>query len=318
MRALMLEADWDPRPNATLTDLERRTRRARMGSQVWRHPRLIDAVVADPEIGADEVLVVVRACGVCGSDTLCYETDADGYILFSGPVAAPCVLGHEYAGEVIEVGAAVRHLAVGDLVTAEGMLYCGVCEACRKGYPNQCNALDMTGFTAAGAYASAIRVREKHCWKINALAESLGDATAACEHAALIEPTACSYNGLYVSGGGMPPGCHVAVFGCGPIGLGAIALARASGAAAILAFDVSESRLALAPTAPGPGSASAPRPSRPSPGRPACCSAAPLRCTSCATRPPSRPACRCSSTAPRRSAGRAATREGAVSLRSCA
>ena len=242
----MLEADWDPRPNATLTDLERRTRRARMGSQVWRHPRLIDTVVPDPEIRADEVLVAVRACGVCGSDTHCYETDADGYILFSGPVAAPCVLGHEYAGEVIEVGAAVRHLAVGDLVTAEGMLYCGVCEACRKGYPNQCNALDMTGFTAAGAYASAIRVREKHCWKINALAESLGDATAACEHAALIEPTACSYNGLYVSGGGMPPGSHVAVFGCGPIGLGAIALARASGAAAILAFDVSESRLALA------------------------------------------------------------------------
>lgn len=246
MRALMLEADWDPRPSAPPTDQERITRRARMGSQAWRHPRLVPTDVPDPTLRPDEVLVAVRAAGVCGSDTHCYETDADGYILFSGPVAAPCVLGHEYAGEVIEVGAAVRHLAPGDLVTAEGMLYCGVCEACRKGLPNQCSALDMTGFTSAGAFAEAIRVPEKHCWKLNDLATSLGSAQRACEHAALIEPTACSYNGLYVAGGGMPPGSHVAVFGCGPIGLGAIALARAAGAAAILAFDLSESRLALA------------------------------------------------------------------------
>ncbi len=247
MHALRLEADWDPRPTYPLTELERRTRRARMGSQVWRNPRLVPVRdEPDPDPRPDEVLVRVKACGVCGSDTHCYETDADGYILFSGPVAAPCVLGHEYAGEVVAVGSAVRHLRPGDLVTAEGMLYCGVCEACRKGLPNQCRALDMTGFTAHGAFAETIRVPERSCWSIDGLASALGSAEAACEAAALVEPVACSYNGLFVAGGGMPPGSHVAVFGCGPIGLGAIALARASGGAAILAFDVSPERLALA------------------------------------------------------------------------
>ncbi len=247
MHSLRLEADWDPRESYPLSEQERRTGRARMGSQVWRNPRLVPVLNApSPDPAPDEVVVRVRACGVCGSDTHCYETDPDGYILFSGPVAAPCVLGHEYAGEVVARGAAVRNLAVGDLVTAEGMLYCGVCEACRKGLPNQCRALDMTGFTAHGAFAEAIRVPERSCWKIDPLAEALGSADAACEAAALVEPVACSYNGLFVAGGGMPPGSHVAVFGCGPIGLGAIALARAAGGAAILAFDVSPERLAVA------------------------------------------------------------------------
>ena len=247
MHALRLDCDWDPKPDYPITDLERRTRRARMGSQVWRNPRLIPISDApDPTPRADEVVVRVVACGVCGSDTHCYETDPDGYILFSGPVAAPCTLGHEYAGEVVAVGTGVRHLRPGDLVTAEGMLYCGVCEACRRGLPNQCQSLDMTGFTAPGAYAEHIAVREKHCWKLDGLASALGSAQAACEAAALVEPVACSYNGLYVAGGGMAPGSHVAIFGCGPIGLGAVALCRAAGAAAIIAFDVSPERLAVA------------------------------------------------------------------------
>lgn len=248
MNTLRLEADWEPRQGYALTDSEQATHRARMGSQVWRHPRLVRAVVPDPSPQADEVVVRVAAAGVCGSDTHCYETDAEGYILFSGPVAAPCVLGHEYAGEVVAVGRAVRSLRVGDWVTAEGMQHCGVCEACRKGLPNQCANLEMTGFTAPGAYAEAIAVREKLCWRIDALAQRLGSAAAAAELAALVEPVACSYNGLFVAGGGMPPGSHVAVFGCGPIGLGAIALCRAAGAAAILAFDTEPARLEVAKT----------------------------------------------------------------------
>lgn len=248
MYALRLEADWDPRPDYPLSDEERATRKARMGSRVWRNPRLVATQAPDPTPQPDEVVVRVAACGVCGSDTHCYETDAEGYLLFSGPVAAPCVLGHEYAGEVVAVGSAVRSLRLGELVTAEGMLYCGVCEACRKGFPNQCRHLDMTGFTRPGAYADAIAVRERHCWSVDPLASALGDARAALELAALVEPVACSYNGLFVADQGMRPGHHVAVFGCGPIGLGAIALARAAGAARILAFDPEPARLALAVT----------------------------------------------------------------------
>lgn len=246
MKALQLNADWDPRPGYRLTEEEQRTRKARMACGVFRNPRLEPVELPDPTPGPREVVVAVRACGVCGSDTHCYETDADGYVIFSGPASFPCVLGHEYSGEVVAVGTEVQELRPGDLVTAEGMLYCGVCEACRKGAPNQCVRLDMVGFSSPGAYAQWIRVHEKHCWRIDGLAAAYGDTQLACEVAALIEPVGCSYNGMFVAAGGMTPGSHVAVFGCGPIGLGAIALARTAGAATVIAFDLSPERLAAA------------------------------------------------------------------------
>jgi threonine dehydrogenase-like Zn-dependent dehydrogenase len=246
MKAIQLEADWDPKPRYRVTDAERASGKATMASEVWRHPRFVEANVPDPTPGPHEVVVQVRACGVCGSDTHCYETDADGYILFSGPVRLPVVPGHEYAGEVVAVGSHVRHLRVGDLVAAEGMLNCGVCEACRTFHPNQCPYLEMVGFSAPGAYAEYIAVEERFCWKLDAIADRLGSATAALELGALIEPISCPYNGMFVSAGGMRPGDHVAVFGCGPIGLGAVALARAAGAATVIAFDVSAERNALA------------------------------------------------------------------------
>jgi hypothetical protein len=202
--------------------------------------------VPDPLPARDEVLLKVRACGVCGSDTHCYESDKDGYILFSGPVRMPCICGHEYAGEVLEVGPDVRFLKRGDLVAAEGMLNCGVCEACRIGRPNQCPHLEMVGFSAPGAYAPLMASKERFLWKINGLAERYGSSQRGCEIGALVEPIACSYNGMFISAGGMLPGSHLAVFGCGPIGLGAIALGRASGAATISAFETVPERLAVA------------------------------------------------------------------------
>ncbi len=246
MKAVKLVADWSPRPGYPLKPTETETGKATMACHVFRHPRLEPVEVPDPSPGAGEVVVRVRACGVCGSDTHAIETDADGYMIFSGPASFPCILGHEYTGDVVAVGAGVRNLREGDLVTAEGMLYCGVCEACRKGLFNQCVRLDMVGFSSPGAYAEYVRVHERHCWSLNKLAERLGSAQAACEHGALVEPIGCSYNGMFVSAGGMIPGSHVAVFGCGPIGLGAIALARATGAATIVGFDVSAERLQAA------------------------------------------------------------------------
>jgi len=246
MKAILLHADWDPRPDYPLTATETASRKATMASQVWRHPRFVASEVEDPSPGPRDVVVKVRACGVCGSDTHCYETDADGYVIFSGPVSLPVVPGHEYSGEVVAVGAEVRELAVGDLVAAEGMLNCGVCEACRVGRPNQCPHLDMVGFSAPGAYAEYITVEERFCWKLNGIAERLGDAQRALELGALVEPISCSYNGIFVAGRGLRPGDHVAVFGAGPIGLGAVALARTAGAATIVAFDIAVARLDVA------------------------------------------------------------------------
>lgn len=243
MDATKLVADWDPRPGYAVTVDEERTGKAGMACHVFRHPRLERVEEPDPAPASGEVVVQVKGCGVCGSDTHSIETDADGYMIFSGPASFPCILGHEYAGEVVAVGKDVRNLVIGDLVTAEGMLYCGVCEACRKGWFNQCVRLDMVGFSSPGAYARYVKVHEKHCWSLNGLAERLGSAQAACEQGALVEPVGCSYNGMFVAAGGMTPGSHVAVFGCGPIGLGAIALARATGAATIVGFDLSPARL---------------------------------------------------------------------------
>lgn len=246
MKAVVLRADWDPRPDYPLTDRERETGKATMASRVFRGPRFEKEVVPDPSPARDEVLLKVRACGVCGSDTHCYEHDDDGYMLFSGPVRLPCIVGHEYTAEVVEVGPDVKFLRKGDLVAAEGMLYCGVCEACRKGRPNQCPHLDMVGFSAPGAYAEYVTAKERFLWSLNDLAEGLGDADRALELGALVEPIACSYNGMFVSAGGFPPGGHVAVFGCGPIGLGAIALARAAGAATVIAFETVPERREVA------------------------------------------------------------------------
>jgi hypothetical protein len=100
----------------------------------------------------------------------------------------------------------------------------------------------MLGFSASGAFAEYLVSKERFLWSLDPLAERLGDSQKACELGALIEPIACSYNGMFVAAGGFRPGAHVAVFGCGPIGLGAIALARAAGAATVIAFDVSAER----------------------------------------------------------------------------
>jgi threonine dehydrogenase-like Zn-dependent dehydrogenase len=246
MKAILLEGDWDPREGYTPTAREVGSGKATMASQVWRNPRFTPVEVPDPTPGHGEVVLKIRACGVCGSDTHCYESDDDGYVIFSGPVRLPVIVGHEYAAEVVEVGPGVRDVRVGQLVAGEGMLYCGVCEACRVGNPNQCANLEMLGFSAAGAYAEMMPADERWLWSLDALAESLGSAQKALEWGALIEPIGCSYNGMFISAGGFTPGAYVAVFGCGPIGLGAIALARAAGAAKVLAFETVPERRAVA------------------------------------------------------------------------
>jgi len=244
MKALILDAEWAPRAQASIPDPD--VQFATMACTAWRNPRLVMTEVPTPSPGQHDVVIDVKVCGICGSDTHSIETDPEGYVIFSGPAAFPCALGHEFAGRVVEVGPAVRRVNIGDLVTAEGMLYCGKCAACVQGHVNQCLHLKMMGFSHPGAFSDVVVLDEKHCWPINALAEQLGDAQKACEIASLVEPVGCSQNGMFVVGPGVTPKSHVAVFGAGPIGLGAIALARAAGAASITAFDRTEGRLKLA------------------------------------------------------------------------
>lgn len=246
MKGLVLDAKWEPRADYPLSDWEKKTGKAITGNSVWRNPKLEVRDWPDPKVGPQEVLIEVQACGVCGSDMHFYETDKDGYILYPGLTKFPSILGHEFSGKVVETGKEVTTLKQGDMVTAEEMIWCGRCIPCRNGYPNQCTNLEEIGFTIPGAFANYIAIDEKFCWKIDAIAERLGDANRAYEVGALTEPTCVSYNAMFSRAGGFKPGHYVSVFGAGPIGLAAIGLAEAAGAALIVAFETSKERRELA------------------------------------------------------------------------
>jgi threonine dehydrogenase-like Zn-dependent dehydrogenase len=248
VKALVLEAKWEPRPGYQLTEFERKTGKAIEGANVWRYPKLELREIPEPKPGPGEVLLRVRACGICGSDVHFYETDKDGYMLYPGLTKFPTVIGHEFAGEIVEIGPGPegKTFKVGDRVTVEEMVWCGYCRACRDGYPNQCQNLEEIGFTIPGAMAEYIVVPAKLCWKVDAIFERYSDEKIAWQVAATTEPTCVAYNTIFECAGGFRPGAYVVVYGAGPIGLAAIQLAKAAGAAKVIAFEVSKVRQDLA------------------------------------------------------------------------
>ncbi|MGY1815522.1 scyllo-inosose 3-dehydrogenase [Blastococcus sp. SYSU D00820] len=246
MRAMVVEAEWEPRASAVLGDDELRERWARDGTQVWRRPRWSVGSRPDPVIAApDDVIVRSRAVGICGSDVHMYETDDDGYVLLPYRMRLPLVPGHEVAGEVVEVGSAVRSLRPGDPVAVETLQYCGRCRACRAGLFNHCLDAHDRGFSLDGGMAEFLVTREANARPLSSLQERL-DAQQVFEVGALCEPAGVAYVGMFLRAGGFLPGSVVTVFGCGPIGLAAVALARCAGAATILAFDTERARCDLA------------------------------------------------------------------------
>jgi threonine dehydrogenase-like Zn-dependent dehydrogenase len=246
MQGLVLDAQWEPKSAYKISDWEKQTGKAVSGNDIWRHPKLEVRSWPDPEPGVQDVVLEIQACGVCGSDMHFYETDDQDYILYPGLTKFPTILGHEFTGKVVEKGRDVTLLEVGDMVTVEEMIWCGRCIPCRNGFPNHCSNLEELGFTIPGAFANYLAVDEKFCWKIDAIAERLGDEQAAYELGALSEPTSVAYNAMFERAGGFRPGHYVNVFGAGPIGLAAIGLARAAGAGTIVAFEISPERLKLA------------------------------------------------------------------------
>jgi threonine dehydrogenase-like Zn-dependent dehydrogenase len=246
MKGLVLDAVWEPRADYEVSDWEKETGKAVTGNSIWRNPELGVRDWEDPKPGPNDVLLAVQACGVCGSDMHFYETDDDNYILYPGLTKFPTILGHEFSAKVVELGKDVTTLKVGDMVTVEEMIWCGRCTPCRNGYPNHCVNLEEIGFTIPGAFANYIAVDEKFCWKIDSIAERLGDENMAYEVGAMTEPSCVAYNAMFTRAGGFKPGHYVSVFGAGPIGLAAIGLAKAAGAGLIVAFEVSPQRLELA------------------------------------------------------------------------
>jgi threonine dehydrogenase-like Zn-dependent dehydrogenase len=248
MQALTLSADWSPRSPGALTPEEIATRRVKCGAQVWRNPSITVGPSADPAPQDDEVIVEVAAVGICGSDMHMVERDADGYMLYPGLTRFPNILGHEFSGRVVAIGSKVRDLRAGDLVTAEEIQWCGECRACRRGLVNHCTRMEELGFTTPGAMAQYIPVRARYCWKLDEIAARLGDADQALMLGAMVEPTGVSYQAMFNRLQTWKPGNTVAVFGAGPIGLTALALAVAAGASMVIVIDPSPSRRAMAKT----------------------------------------------------------------------
>ncbi len=246
MQAAVISAEWAPRPEYPLSEEERRTRTARVGSSVWRHPTVAVRELPDPVCGPEDALLRVAAAGLCGSDLHFFETDAEGYMQYPGLARFPSVPGHEVAGEVIAVGERVKGLQAGDLVCLDDMVCCGACEACRRGFPNQCEDLEDVGFTMNGGCAELLRVPARNCWSINALLERFGGKEPVLEAGAVIEPFTVAYNALFECAGRIKPGAYAAVYGAGAIGLAAVQLLRAAGAARIAVFEHHAQRRELA------------------------------------------------------------------------
>ncbi len=246
MKALVAGGVWKPRPGYTPTDREVKDHRGLLGSNVFFNPTLKLEELPVPTPGDDEILLKVGGAAVCGSDTAFLGADEENYSRYAGHCKLPCVIGHEFSGEIAAVGKNVKTLKAGDLVVAETMNWCGECMACRAGLFNQCENLEEIGFSLNGAYAEYLVAKEKFCFKVDQLVDIYGDKKRALEVAAMVEPVAVAYNGVFTRGGGIQPGGHVVVFGAGPIGLSAISLLATSGAAKIIVFEPNEVRQGLA------------------------------------------------------------------------
>jgi len=242
MRGLMLEAKWEPKSGYVVSDFEKQTGKAITGNSIWKSPSLAIREVPNPRVGPKEVLLKVKACGVCGSDIHFYETDPQGYVMYPGLTKFPCITGHEFSGEVVEVGKEVSDLKLGDMVTAEEMIWCGECKPCRAGFFNHCSNLEEIGFTINGAFAEYIAIGSRYCWKLDALLERYPNRDTVYEMGATVEPSSVSYNAIFIRAGGFKPGAYATVYGGGPIGLTAIALLKAAGAAKVIAFETVEAR----------------------------------------------------------------------------
>jgi threonine 3-dehydrogenase len=194
-------------------------------------PGFVIGDVPMPSPAAGQVLLRVAATSVCGTDVHLYDWNAWA----AARVHPPRVVGHEVCGEVVAWGDGVHGPALGTRVAVESHIVCGYCDECRRGDFHVCENTRILGVDVDGAFATHLAVPLANVWPV-------GDAVPA-DVAAAMEPFgnavhACSYGDL--------GGRTVVVFGCGPIGCAAVAVARAQGAARVVGVDRNAYRLNLA------------------------------------------------------------------------
>ncbi|KAA9400719.1 Zn-dependent alcohol dehydrogenase [Haloarcula sp. CBA1131] len=246
MRALVLDAEWNPKTSYDLSEDEQEQHRAMNSASVWQNPELRVEERERPEPDEDEVLVRVKYAGICGSDAAMTETDDDGYMHYSAYTQLPNVIGHEFSGEVVETGDDADLFEAGDPVTAEVTDYCGRCQMCRQGFHGHCENFEQIGFTLDGAFAEYVTVPEKILWGVSELSEQYDDEDELYRAAATIEPSTISFYGLFGRAEGIWPGDYHVYHGVGPIGLTGMNVSRAAGAGKVIAFEPSDERREIA------------------------------------------------------------------------
>lgn len=191
--------------------------------------RLIEAEVPSPGFG--EVLVKVRVASICGTDAHIYTWDAWS----QQRIKPPLIFGHEFAGDIVELGAGVQRAKIDDYVSAETHVVCNSCTPCRTGNQHVCLDCKILGVDIPGAFAEYVVIPEQNLWwnpptmdpAIAALQEPLGNAV----HTVFTTPVS---------------GKTVLVTGCGPIGVLSVGVAKAAGAKTVIATDLNPYRLDLA------------------------------------------------------------------------
>lgn len=200
--------------------------------QEYRKLQLVD--MPEPAIGPQDLLVRVRACGICGSDV-------HGFDGSTGRRIPPIVMGHEAAGVVVKAGSEVRRFREGDRVTFDSTVWCGSCRFCRRGQINLCDNRQVLGVSPGeyrrhGAFAELVSVPER-------IAYRLPDGLA-FDHAAMVEAVSIAFHA--VNRTPLQLDASVVVVGAGMIGQLVIQALRIKGCGLLIAVDVDEAKLELA------------------------------------------------------------------------
>jgi threonine dehydrogenase-like Zn-dependent dehydrogenase len=211
-----------------------------LGDQVGAITKLLAAVFRGVDEGirvedrdrpspkANEVLVRVHACGICGSDL--------GILEGRHPSKPPVILGHELAGEVEETGAAVRSVGVGDHVVVDPNVTCGRCRNCRDGRKNMCENMIEIGITRDGAFTRYTVAPENFVYRVSPDLE--------WKSAALIEPLSCVVHGFKKTR--VKPYETAVVYGAGPMGLLWVSMLKHVGTRRVISIDISDNRRKIA------------------------------------------------------------------------
>lgn len=184
-----------------------------------------------PEVKDNEILIKVKATAVCGTDMHIYPWTEWA----QERLKLPMVFGHEFAGDVVEIGSSVKSIKVGDRVAGETHIPCNECYQCQVGNRHICENMKIIGVQTPGSFAEYISIPVDCAWKL--------DDSISYEIGAMLEPMGVAVHGVL---SGEIGGKTVAIYGCGPIGLMAVGTAAACGASKIFAMDVFDDKLEVA------------------------------------------------------------------------